>query len=569
MENADFKIRALEVHSLYAWDFSWVMKVMDYINALDYNTLILHRNDFIELTEYPGSIFGYVPRKDDNSLFDVYSQCFRKIFRNTPTRRSNIFNKRAYLKRVLTMAGKKGIDVYVENKELYFPDILPELKPELIRDGHVCPTDPYWIEYIKIKFTEFFRDYPEVKGIITSVATSESKISIKSNRCHCERCRSTSNEDWYRAILNAMHDVLKSLGKEFIIRDFVFDADSQKEIATVMEELPSDVIISLKNTPHDYYPTFPINRRIGNVGNHRQWIEFDTMGQYYGMGVGVADLTEDFRARLKDAKKKGVEGVIFRTDWESLDGHSSFITPNIINIYSGAMLSKNTDISSWDIYETFAKHEGWIAGDKKDAVYWIKSVLEKTWSVTAKTVFADGCVFSDSSTLPVSMGHAIWLAEEKNSLKDWVPEKKDSISPLKTSLEKVFAEKECAEDELDRIISISDVVPASINYSKGMWLKEWMHINRLYLKLFSVSTKAILEARYLMESQENDDIFRKRCRDSFKSHLSSLSDMEADLRSFWNDTCYKENVIYTLLDPDRVDCLIRNLHSLDFNEEVK
>lgn len=556
-------MRALELHSLYAWDFSHVMKVMDYIKALNFNTLIIHRNDIVESLEYPGSIFGYDDSVHDESIFDVYSQCHRKIFRYTPTRRSSIFNKRAYFRRLLNEADRKGIRVYIENKELYFPDILPELKPELIRDGHVCPTDPYWKEYISIKFTEFFRDYPEVCGVITSVSTSESKISIKNNRCHCARCENTTSEDWYRDILNAMHEVLSSFGKEFIVRDFVFDASSQKEIATVMRELPEDVIISLKNTPHDYYPTFPINQRIGHVGEHRQWIEFDTMGQYYGMGVGVADLMEDYRRRLKDAGSKGVEGVIFRTDWESLDGHSSFVTPNKINIYSGAMLSLNTDEPADSIYRRFAEKEGWSSSDIGQAASWLKSVLEKTWSVTSKTVFADGCVFSDSSTMPISMEHAIWLAEEKNSLKDWDKSKEYSLSPKRASLANVIREKDEAVHELEDIIRISDDPPRCVDHEKGVWLKEWMHINRMYLKEFSLCTKAVLTARYLLENKEEEPGFEALCRKQYAGYLEELETLENELRSFWADTNHAEHVIYTLLDPDRVSCLRYNLSALN------
>ena len=561
MKESDFKIRALEVHSQYVWDFQWIMKVLDYMENLGYNTLVLHRNDIVELLEYPGAIFGYEEREGDCSLFDVYGQCFRKIFRNTPTRRSNIFNKRAYMKRLLSVTERKGIDVYIENKEIYFPDILPELKPELIHDGHVCPTDPFWKDYIHIKYTEFFRDYPEVKGVITSIATSESKISIKNNRCSCERCRQTHNEDWYQGILNAMYEVLSSFGKDLVVRDFVFDAESQREIAMVMENLPKNVIISLKNTPHDYYPTFPINKRVGNVGNHRQWIEFDTMGQYFGLGIGVADLTEDYRRRLQDAILKGVEGTVFRTDWESLDGHSAFITPNIVNVYAGALLSSDTDRPSDDIYLKMAEKEGWCNGNPAEAAHWLKDILSQTWNVTRKTVFADDCVFSDSSTLPISLEHAVWLAEEKNSLRDWVPMKKDSISPIRCSVEKIYREKALAAIELSRIISISDDIPASVNPEKGIWLKEWMHVNSLYLELFTVATEAIIDARYIKETKENDKAYIDERVKSLHLNIGRLGELKDRLKSFWREASYSEHIVYTLLDPDRVDTLIRNLSS--------
>jgi len=559
---ADFKTRALELHSLFVWDYSWVMKVLEYMTKLDYNTLILHRNDIVECTEYPGGIFGYKNKNGDNSIFDVYSQCFSAIYKNTPTRRSSVFNRRSYLKKILVEAYKRKIAVYIENKELFFPDILTEFHPELLHDGHVCPTDPYWKEYMRMKFQDFFRDYPEVSGVITSVATSESRISIKANRCHCDRCKQTKNEDWYKSILDTLYKVLTEFGKELIVRDFVFDSSSQKEIASVMEALPSDVIISLKNTPHDYYPTFPINPRIGKVGSHRQWIEFDTMGQYYGMGVSVADLSEDYRRRLEDAKDKGVCGTVFRTDWESLDGNSSFLTPNLINVYSGAMLSKKITINPKTIYKKFVNDEGWAKGNPNPAAEWLQSILSKTWSVTSKTVFVDGCVFSDSSTLPISMDHALWLAEDKNSLKDWDPSKKDSLLPLKKSLEHILLEKDEAKKEIDSIIQIIDKVPSCINEEKGKWLKEWMYINKLYVEMFSHCAKLIFIARYILQTQETDSQFLLKKKKQFNRELKSLDGVESELQKFWLKTDYFPNAIYTLLDPDRFDCFRRNIQRL-------
>lgn len=557
--SAQFKVRALELHSLYAWDFHHVLKMFDYMKRLSFNTLIIHRNDVVENLEYPGEIFGYDSKEHDETLFDVYSQCHRKIYKLTPTRRSSIFNRGAFFRRILEVAQKNNIAVYIENKELYYPDILPELKPELIRDGHVCPTDPYWLEYIRIKFTEFFRDYPQVRGVITSIATSESKISIKNNRCHCSRCKSTTSEEWYRTILNSMYEVLHSLGKEFIIRDFVFDAASQKEIATVMSELPSDVIISLKNTPHDYYPTFPVNPRIGNVGDHRQWIEFDTMGQYYGMGVAVADLMEDYRCRMKDACSKGAEGVIFRTDWESFDGQSVFLTPNLINVYSAGLLSLDVNTCAEEIYGKFAIEEGWVSGKIDKVVSWLKLIFEKTWSVTSKTVFIDGCVFSDSSTMPISMEHGIWLAEEKNSLKDWDASKTHSLSPIKIAVTNTIAQKEQAEKEMEEIISISDEIPSDVDEVKGLWLKDWMHVMKLYLYEFSLCARSIITCRYIKENKENDEDFMNECKSNFAKYLTELHSFESNLESFWKETDYPEHAIYTLLDPQRVSCLLHNL----------
>lgn len=84
----DFAVRGLELHSLYAWDYPWVLRALDFIEAHGMNTLVLHRNDFVDLIIYPGHYFGYEEQEGDNSIFDVYSQIFRKLYKYTPTRRS-------------------------------------------------------------------------------------------------------------------------------------------------------------------------------------------------------------------------------------------------------------------------------------------------------------------------------------------------------------------------------------------------------------------------------------------------------------------------------------------------
>lgn len=558
-----YAVRGLELHSLYAWDYTWILQVMDMMTRLGMNTLVLHRNDYVDALVYPGTYFGYRAKETDSSIFDVYSQIFRKVYQYTPTRRSCLYQKRVFLKRVLEQARRRGLQVYIENKELFFPDILLEFHPELVHEGHICATDPFWIDFLKEKYKEFFRDFPEVSGIITSPATGESKVSIKSNRCTCPRCLRTSKEKWFHDILHAMYTVLHDAGKELIVRDFVFDPAAQKEIASVMTELPEDVIISLKNTPHDYYPTFPENPRIGHVGTHRQWIEFDTMGQYFGWGVCVADLMEDYRQRLKDAQEKGASGAIFRLDWESLDGHTSFGTPNKINVYSAGWLTQDIDTPAEDIYRCFLENEGWLQDGEpvEDAVRWFGSIMEKTWNITSKTVFVNGSVFSDSSTMPLSVDHAVWLAEEKNSLKDWNASKALNLSPLQDSLKAAVLEKTMALKEMELLWRRSAAAPSAICADKALWLHNWLGISLKYVQMFYYAACTILRARYLLEGGTSDEAFRLEVFQILKQQLEEVDRMKESLQSFFYETDHTPHIIYTLLDPDRLECLKQNIES--------
>lgn len=564
--NDHFSVRGLELHSYYAWDYEWIIGCLDFMKRERMNTLVLHRNDFVDLIIYPGKYFGC--RKEHyRSIFERYSEIFRTLYKYTPTRRSSPYQRRAFLKRVLCEAARRGIQVYIENKELYFPEIILEFHPELVKDGHICATDPFFLEFTRVKFMEFFEEFPECAGIITSLATGESKVSIKSNRCTCERCRSTSREKWFHDVLMAMYEPIHEAGRTLIVRDFVFDSKSQKEIASVMENLPEDVVISLKNTPHDYYPTFPINRRIGDVGAHRQWIEFDAMGQYFGWGVGIADIMEDYRRRFADALEKGAEGFVIRTDWESLDGHTVFRTPNLVNLYSASALSLDVKASAAGIYSHFLECEDYfrkgISREEKDRIVeWFMDLMSRTWPITRRTVFVQDAVFSDSSLMPISYEHAFWLSEEKNSIADWVPEKAGVLSPERECVRRIVDEKRealsLAESALELVMSGNP----GLREDRYQDLVDRFRIQLLYVELFSLVTRTLAYARYLKETKEERDGFYLETQKELSACLGELDEMEARLRRFFEETSFHPHTIYTLLDADRVSCLRENIATM-------
>jgi len=562
--NHSFTTRALELHSLYAWDFEWIMKTMDFIESHGMNTLILHRNDFIDLIVYPGKYFGCPDRKYDNML-ERYGEIFRKLYKYTPTRRSSPYQRYGFLKRVLEEASRRGIGVYIENKELYFPDIILEFYPHLVKNGKICANDPFWWEFTRVKYQEFFEDFPDIAGIITAPATGESRVSIKSNRCECELCKNTKKETWFSNLLYAMYEPIHKAGRKLVVRDFVFDPAAHKEISSVMEKLPGDVVISLKNTPHDYYPTFPLNNRIGNVGDHEQWIEFDAMGQYFGWGIGIADLTEDYKTRFQKVKEKGASGIIIRTDWESLDGHSAFRTPNKINLYAGAALSCNVNENTENIYYRYLMEEGWFSESADDfqkakAALWVQSLYSRTWPVIEKTLYVNDCVFSDSSLSPVTLEHAYWLALEKNSLRDWVKSKWDALNPEKDILEKNLAEKDYALSEINYIYNLSVEGCSGINPHKLKELQERFYINKVYVSFYRDITRAIMLSHYVLETKEDrQSEFFSFARNQLDEALNRLYDLEKELMEFNKTTAYRPHTVYTLLDPARVHAIRKDL----------
>jgi hypothetical protein len=69
-------------------------------------------------------------------------------------------------------------------------------------------------------------------------------------------------------------------------------------------------------------------------------------------------------------------------------------------------------------------------------------------------------------------------------------------------------------------------------------------------------------ARYITQTRETDKDYLELKRAQFKAEIENSYALESKLRALWKDTDYLPHVIYTLLDPDRIDCLRRNMERL-------
>ena len=177
-------------------------------------------------------------------------------------------------------------------------------------------------------------------------------VSFAANRCTCERCKNYNVDDWYKNLIAAMYRPLAKAGMRLVVRDFSYTADHQFAMVEAARSVSKDITMALKKAPHDYYPTFPDNPAIGCCGSDmRQWVEFDTWGQYFGLGVFPCSVVEDMQGRLQRYLDKGVSGVMLRTDWEIISQGSVFNSFNILNLIAGAELSNNVNANLDMIYD--------------------------------------------------------------------------------------------------------------------------------------------------------------------------------------------------------------------------
>ncbi len=553
----------IEIHSNYAWDAEKTLRAMDFAVANEMTGVSFHRNDFVDQLLFPSNYIAPMSRNEYSNISEIYDELYRKMYKYDPTRRDVPYKKGLYFRYILREAAKRGLEVYIENKEINYLDCIDELYPELRKNGAVCVTNPFLLDYVKYKYQEFFRLYHGVAGIITSTATGESKASITANRCQCERCQDYSAEKWHTDVIMAMYEPIKAAGSKLIVRDFVFNSDAHKDISDAMEKLPSDIIYSLKNTPHDYYPTFPDNPRIGKSKGHEQWIEYDTMGQYYGLGVGISIMDEDIRHRIENAKSKGVSGILVRTDWEAIDGHSVFETPNLINLFAVAAIDKNADVDKIEIYRSWLEYKNFfkkgISSQEKDrAAAFVAKGLDMTWPVLSRTAFVNDCVFNDSSEFPSSIEHAFWLAEEKNSLKDWDKSKEDALSVKDLGiLRKNLSEKDMALDLMNHIVSHFSSYDPGLNAACCKFLDSFVKADYLYTKTYRDLVYCILLAKFFKEDTR-DRSFDEEAKLKLREAFGALKDDDYRIGEIFRTTDWYY-IIYIVLDQDRIDCAIEKI----------
>src|SRR5581483_7808660 len=144
-----------------------------------------------------------------------------------------------------------------------------------------------------------------------------------------------SVESWYERLIMALYRPLAAHGKRLAVREFAYKPADHEVLLRAIDALPDDVIVCIKNTPHDFYPTFPDNPALGRL-QRTQWVEYEVYGQFYGMGVVPCFLYEDIEKRLSHAADLGVTGVLLRVEWERINDWWALQTLNELNLVAAA-----------------------------------------------------------------------------------------------------------------------------------------------------------------------------------------------------------------------------------------
>ena len=347
----DYTFRAMEIHDFtQIWNLDEIRRRLDFMVKNNMNAMVFHEPGIEDKIVFPAKFLG--GSGNPESYYDAFLEVDHQILNHALRENLNL-NRRDYINHVIREAKEAGVDIYFENKELWFSDFVLKYKKELMQaDGTICPSNPFWYEeFLPYKYKELFLALPDLAGIICSIGTGEARLAISNTfACGCERCKNLDPVEWYKNMIMAMYKPFKDAGKKLIIRDFIYTKAEQERFQKAFIDMPEEIILSLKNTPHDFYPTFPDNPLMGHVGSHPQITEYDVNGQFFGWGVQPSAMLSDIKRRLRYGKEHQVTGFLARTDWEGVQDWTCFDNLNMVNLYAIAAYAENENTSEEEIY---------------------------------------------------------------------------------------------------------------------------------------------------------------------------------------------------------------------------
>ena len=456
-QQPEFEVRGLEIHSRRMWEWQSIFSAFSLMEKLNLNTLILHQDNLQDSVVWPEK---YFPR-------DVRME--RQSIQGGQTRGVFIDTAIEYMRNVASEAQKRKIKLFFEVTEIEFADGLAELHPEILgAKGTICPTNPFWWDFLNAKYTELFKVLPDLEGVIVSPGTRESKISIATKTCDCESCSTTTASQWYENLIRSIFEPIVSHGKTLVVRDFAYTKSDQALVMDAAQRVSTNIVASLKNTPHDFYITFPNNPRIGHMGKMQQWIEFDAWGQFFGCGLFPCSIVEDMERRFSYDRANGATGVWFRTDLEGMTDESTFNSFNLLNLIAGALLSQNLSQDLGNCYKTWMQIgilDSLIPNSVQsdpvpvplEYLSRLRDFMKASYAVARKTFYVRGHLFYKNGRFPDTVDYAFFNMLVFAGLEDWEPGANQRIEPTEENIAAIIAEKDAAFAEVQKLSEILQV----------------------------------------------------------------------------------------------------------------
>jgi hypothetical protein len=349
-----------------------------------------------------------------------------------------------------------------------------------------------------------------------------------------------------------------------VVRDFSYTAGNQHSILEAARGVSKDIIIALKNTPHDFYPTFPDNDAIEDHPDHRQWVEFDTWGQFFGNGVFPCSVAEDMQKRLQYCVARGVDGIWARTDWEGITESSVLNSFEMLNVFAMGMLGRDPNMNLDEVYKAWCDY-GILSPMKSasepqipvrptapDAWKRLKDFMIAGWKVIEKSQYVRGHLFNEDNQYGNTVKRFLDIMLVIHSRDDWEPGSSKLVEPTQENIDTIMDEKREAVKEAEQLAKILDVDTLGVSVEFANECKTLLDLFVMYVRGFEFCTQGVFYVEKYKTSKAVSD--KKMIEDAIAKIISFITEID----TAFEGTDYP-HYIYWLLDQGRLKELIADL----------
>lgn len=296
--------------------------------------------------------------------------------------------KQRQINDLIDRAHRSGIaEVTVWDHALYPLDYYPDRFKNSPGGTLNFDDDNFWA-WFRQDYRDMMALIPEVDGIVLTFI----ETGARAERQYSEVLR-TDAEKLASVINNVADIIIGELGKKLYIRTFAYDEAEYRVTVGCIEHLRrDDIVLMMKETPHDFFLTHPNDRYAGTI-DRPTIIEFDAGNEFNGQGVIANTWPEYVLARWQDLRSRpNVVGYVARTDRY---GTTSIVDrPSEVLLYALKRYSEDTTVTAEVINDEFISSRYGTA-----AIPYVKPAFERAFAIVTSSLYTLGTNVANHSRL--------------------------------------------------------------------------------------------------------------------------------------------------------------------------
>ncbi|NDP21032.1 MAG: hypothetical protein GZ091_08130 [Paludibacter sp.] len=296
--------------------------------------------------------------------------------------KSNVINS------LIDRAHSKGIkEVVLWDHSLYELDYYPK-KFRTGPDSTLNFDNKAFWEYFKNDYREMMKIVPNADGLVLTFI----ETGARTENQYSELLKTGPEKLAY--LVDAVASVVcNELHKKLYIRTFAYsDAEYANTIGCIKHIKNKNVILMMKETPHDFFLTHPNDKYAGTI-DRPTIMEFDTGNEFNGQGEIANTWVEYVTKRWRNYMQRDhIIGYVARTDRY---GDTRLVgKPNEILLYALKRTTEQPSITDDEIYNEFIiNHYG------EKALTEIKAAFKLSFDIVTSTLYTLGTNTANHSAL--------------------------------------------------------------------------------------------------------------------------------------------------------------------------